>query len=242
MFTTADSTFGHLRRHRGAPSADLPTPDKACPELCAGAQGMDKETCLTDCAVHTDAKVPNEVGGTYEEGLEEFVHDAVYNEQVNNTKTVKAFEKMSGVPAESFQCIPTVKPENIKFEDVDQNGDGAITKVEAYAFGEKMCEPNERVNDLFNMADVNADGKVSKDEFEDRGENQVIEHGIDQVIDKLSPGEDEYAECSLPPFEKFDKDQDGFLHEWELADAFMFELDRRAGFGIGGGEGDEYAE
>lgn len=192
---------------------------------------------MTECAVSTDTRVNNEAGGTLEEGMEEFVHDKVYNEQVAKEKDgtpemAETFEKMSGEDAAQFQCLPTVNPEEVTFADVDLNGDGEITKPEAYAFGEKMCEPNERVNDLFGMADVNADGVISKKEFNGRGENQVIEHGVDETLDKLMPGDDEYAECSLPPFSHFDKDHDGFLHEWELADAFMFELDRRAGFGV----------
>jgi len=216
---------------------------KTCAELCAEDEGMDKETCATECAVHTDNTDPE---WSRDEGLRGFVADKVDNEQTSNQKDgapamAVAHEKISGEEQEQFECVPTVSPtDEPTFKDLDFNGDGEISKPEAYAFGEKMCEPNERVNDIFTMADRNADGFISKDEFNIRGENTSVEQGIDATMDRLTPGDDEYAECNLPPFRHFDEDKNGYIAEWELAKAVEFELNRRtetpgpAGSGMGG--------
>ena len=130
------------------------------------------------------------------------------------------------------ECYPSVNiDKQPAFEDVDANGDGKITKLEAIEWGEKACIPDEMVRQLFHDADGNRDGGIDKAEWGLSGEDTELEKRFDQHADKKTESDDEYHEVELPKFDTFDLNGDGKLEEYEVKDAFMWEM-RMTHFGI----------
>jgi len=52
------------------------------------------------------------------------------------------------------------------FEDIDADGDGAITENEAHTYGVAHGLPIDEVDDIFDYMDINEDKSVSREEFE----------------------------------------------------------------------------
>lgn len=76
-------------------------------------------------------------------------------------------------------------------------------------------------------SDRDRDDSVSSAEFRSNGEDNVAEESIDKMAEPATQGGDEYAEASVPSFDRWDYNQDGYLQRGELFDAFMHEMKRR---------------
>jgi hypothetical protein len=215
-------------RHREDPPADTaglyPDRDanKKCEELCKVDSGMDADArdCLTECAVSTDLQTHH-----LDEGTDYFVKDESYNEK-GGKKMKKLYNEKA--PEEVVSCVPTVdldkKPE---FEDLDTNGDGVIDFEESENFSRKACVPDEMNEQTFSAADFNQDKVIDKKEFEGAGESSKNEEAMDEALEKVSEGDDEYNPVQNPPLEEFDENKDGALDESEAKDMFEHELERR---------------
>merc|ERR1719265_2553967 len=80
---------------------------------------------------------------------------------------------------------------------------------------------------IFSEADLNQDKVIDKTEFKDAGEDTKNEEAMDEALEKVSQGDDEYDSVQNPPLEEFDANKDGALDESEAKDAFEHELERR---------------
>jgi len=158
-------------------------------------------------------------------GFHDFAMDESFNEKdgkgIKKTHNEKA-------PEEAYACGPSVdldkKP---TFEDLDTNGDKVIDFEEALAFSHKACITDEKTEQMFSEADSNQDKVLSKEEWGFAGEETKSEEAMDEALEKVSQGDDEYDSVQNPPLEEFDANKDGALDESEAKDAFEHELERR---------------
>jgi len=213
-----------------APMRESATAYDECWHMCKHASGLGASDCMTDCRAYTD------VAPDKSEALNEFVADQGYN-KAGGDSMEEAFDErhpkhedvdlnyLNGLHGHK-DCQPSFSgtPE---FRDVDLNGDGVITPVEAMKFGEAMCVSSEMVMQIFDMADSNRDKRVDAKEWGEVGEDTKAEQALDHAVDPLSQGDEEYAETKLPQFEEFDENQDGVLDDREMDKVLMFELRRR---------------
>lgn len=201
-----------------------------CAELCKDAKGFSAQSCITECRVHTDVAPRDQAPGTKgddvpsQEALKDFVEDQTVNEQGGETLE-KSFEKMTG--EDIGACNPTFTGEP-HFEDFDRDGDGYVTEGEFESLAGEMCVPDEMAVQMFGAADLNHDKVVDKVEYEQAAEDTKAESALDEAIDPLTDGEDQYSEVKLPGFELFDTDGSGSLDtDEELEQLLMFEFERR---------------
>merc|ERR1719326_931512 len=183
---------------------------KSCEEMCKVDSGMDADArdCLTECATHTDLMTHN-----LDRGLGTFVNDESHNEKA---------------PEEVPACTPTVDLDHIpQFSDLDANGDGVIDFEESEKWGEAACVPDEMSEQVFSEADLNQDKVIDESEFKEAGEDTKSEEAMDEALEKVSEGDDEYNSVQNPPLEEFDENKDGALDESEAKEAFEHEIERR---------------
>merc|ERR1719171_1068232 len=105
---------------------------------------------------------------------------------------------------------------------------------EAEEYGYKMCVPDEMVEQIFTDGDENQDHILSKEEYNNVGEDTVVEEAIDGALTNQTKGDDEFNPVQSPTDENgnkeieiFDKDKDGALDKEEFEDAATFEMERR---------------
>lgn len=200
-----------------APAID---PYQMCDELCAYDTGMDgdKDMCVTECRTHVDA------GGDLQ-SLKDFVTDETYNEK-GGEKMEKHFEEKTG--KEIPDCTPSLELDpNIKFDKVDANGDGTLTREEMDIWGGKACVPNELAHQIFDAADADFDEKVTQDEYNSLGEDTEIENILDDAADQETKGEDQYEPVQMPEFKHVDGNGDGGLDMDEIMKMFKMEIKKR---------------
>jgi len=191
-------------------------------KLDAGMDG-DASDCLTECASATDLTTHH-----LDDGFRYFAHDEAFNEKDGNKIREKHNE---AAPKEVPQCAPMPGYEagtTPTFKQLDVNGDGVINEYEALDFSAKACIPDEMVFQIFAEADSNKDKLIEKSEWkEGAGEETVNEKAMDDALEDVSEGDDEYNPVQNPPFVEFDKNDDGALDKKEQHDMFEHEIDRR---------------
>eukprot|EP00928_Gymnodinium_smaydae_P054127 TRINITY_DN37952_c0_g1_i1.p1 TRINITY_DN37952_c0_g1~~TRINITY_DN37952_c0_g1_i1.p1 ORF type:complete len:612 (+),score=176.28 TRINITY_DN37952_c0_g1_i1:47-1837(+) len=185
----------HQRIARDTPS---------CEELCK-EHSVDKslqQNCIADCRVKTDLTHESEKARTVRRFAKK--HGRALRE---------AYEDVSG--EEFAECHPTEKPNRIevKFEDVDKNGDGHISSAEAVAFARSLCVPKATEQDIFQRSDVDRDGLLNKKEWVRAGEETVVEYEIERFADN--------TEDQVLDFDSMNVNKDDHLEDSELLNAFM---------------------
>lgn len=211
---------------REPPKYPFPEASEACKKLCKVDSGIDADPsdCLTECAVHSDLKTHS-----LEEGLHEFTYDESFNEnQEGGNPMDKTHDE--GAPREVWDCHPWPgygPDHNPEFKDLDTNGDGVIDGSEALDFSTKACIPDEMQMQMFNEMDLNRDKLIDKREFYGAGEDTVSEKAMDDALEGVSQGDDEYNSVQNPPIDEFDKNKDGALDKKEYEDDIMHEVERR---------------
>jgi Ca2+-binding EF-hand superfamily protein len=208
-----------------APGPAIHAPAAAeCVKLCEKDTGMDADTCMTECEVHTDLQTHH-----LDEGLNEFVGDESYNEDSTGGDEMREVHNEAATD-EVPECAPepgydaSTKPE---FSTIDTNGDGVIDPDEAFAFCDKACIPGEMGMQIFTEADLNQDKVISQDEFDAHGEQTVNEVAMDGALEEKFEGDDESNTVDNPPLEEFDDDNSGDLDHDEANDMFQHEIERR---------------
>lgn len=101
----------------------------------------------------------------------------------------------------------------MKFEDVDTNGDGKLSRSELEAHGAKR----------FAEADANNDGKLTKDEFVAKGKERAEKRFEKMLSKKDADGDGALSADEMKPsaeraekmFSRLDKDGDGFISKEE---------------------------
>lgn len=212
------------RREDPPPGKFYPERDSTvrCEELCKKDTGMDADmrNCMTECSVYTDVMTHD-----LDKGFHDFAMDESFNEK--DGKGIKKIHNEKA-PEEAYGCGPSVdldkKP---TFEELDTNGDKVIDFEEALAFSHKACIPDEKTEQMFSEADSNQDKVLSSEEWGTAGEETKSEEAMDEALEKVSQGDDEYDSVQNPPLEEFDANKDGALDESEAKDAFEHELERR---------------
>lgn len=207
--------------------------EEECKKLCMKDKGIDSDVrdCMTECAVYTDLReFPHD--GPTQEGLKDFVLDETHNEdggeEMEGLHDAQAYGTTDAVDCESSVTEPPT------FEDMDMNGDGGVTMEEAEEYGYKMCVPNEMVEQIFNDGDENQDHILSKEEYDNVGEDTAVEEAIDEALTNSTQGDDEFNPVQSPTDENgnkeieiFDENEDGSLDEPEFDKAAEFEMQRR---------------
>lgn len=194
-----------------------------CHELCKYDEGVggNMQQCLTECSTYMDLAPPHR----RQDAAQKFVEDQALNEK-GGLGMKKAYQKLYGQKIEG--CEPSVDiSTSPDFDDIDGDKDGSISREEAVAYGNRMCVPDEMTTQIFVAADRDRDELVSSAEFDSTGEDNLAEEAIDKMADPATQGDDEYAEASVPSFDAWDHDKDGYLQKGELFDAFMHEMKRR---------------
>lgn len=212
------------------------SPEEECKKLCEKDNGLDADArdCMTECAVYTDLREFQHDGPT-QAGLRDFVKDETFNEDGG--------ESMEGAfdgAAESQYAMHNVTDCESQidgppsFDDMDANSDGGVTMDEAIEFGHKMCVPDEMVQQIFHDGDVNQDNVLTKEEYDNVGEDTAVEEAIDEALTNSTHGDDEANIVQSPTDENgnkeieiFDENKDGTLDEPEFDNAAKFELERR---------------
>ena len=98
-----------------------------------------------------------------------------------------------------------------RFDRLDQNGDGEITRAEIEAASSERAgkRANRRADRMFE-ADANGDGAVTREELKAYRENRNPDKNGDGVIDRA-----EFMEKAAERFDRLDKNGDGVLSEDE---------------------------
>lgn len=196
--------------------------EEKCKKLCKVDSGMDADArdCLTECASSTDLMTHD-----LDRGFEYFGKDESYNEKGGEKIKELVNEE---APEEIAECTPTVDLEKVpQFADLDTNGDGVIDYEESAVWSEKACVPDEMSEQVFSEADLNQDKVIDMDEFKAAGEGSKNEEAMDEALEKVSEGDDEYNSVQNPPLEEFDENNDGALDTAEAKEVFEHEVDRR---------------
>lgn len=184
---------------------------------------MGLDSCETDCAVHADVAKSNE------DALGDYVEGESYNKPAGDGS-----EAMEEVYEETYgdgtipDCTPELEGEEPTFEDIDGDGDGSITEDELTAFGARMCVSKEMCIQMFSIADISPmDEKLSPEEYAAAGEESAAEVAMDEGVDNVTEGDQEYHETKDPGFEEFDGNGDDIIDEIEASKAIELELSRR---------------
>lgn len=194
-----------------------------CRELCKYDEGIggNMQQCLTECSTYMDLAPPHRK----QDAAQKFVEDQALNEKGGHGMR-EAYQKLYGEKIEG--CEPSVDlGASPDFDDIDDDKDGSISREEAVAYGNRMCVPDEMTSQIFVAADRDGDDLVSSAEFDSTGEDNLAEEAIDKMADPATQGDDEYAEASVPDFDAWDYNKDGYLQKGEFFDAFMHEMKRR---------------
>jgi hypothetical protein len=181
---------------------------------------MDADTCMTECQVSTDLHTHH-----LDDGLDDFVHDEAHNEK-GGEQMMEAHNEQA--KEEVMTCTPTVDIEKEpEFADLDTNQDDKIDGDEAAAFFKKSCIPDEIGKQIFDNSDLNMDGSLDENEWNEAGEDSTNEQAMDGALEDVSAGDDEYNPVQNAPLEEFDENKDGALDNSEAHEMFEHELERR---------------
>lgn len=221
----------HHRRHREEPftydkaKAAAGEVEKKCAEFCKLDAGMDADisSCLTECRTFCDTQLHH-----LDECIKAFVWDEHYNEK-GGKKMVKAHDEKAPHPNHDCVSDPLVYVAGTApdFDQLDTNGDGVIDGYEAEQFARRACIPDEMIMQIFQEADLNYDKKIEKDEWKSAGEDTVNEKVMDDALEDVSQGDDEYNTVQNPKITEFDYNKDGTLDKDEYHKVFDNELERR---------------
>lgn len=199
--------------------------NKDCEEACKEATGLGASDCITECRVDTDS-APDQ-----DEALAAHASEWTTNEagsEPGGEAMEEQVEDSTGVEVPDCEAQVTEEP---TFDEVDScvsgGGDGVVSKEEMTTYANKMCFDTDYAMQMFGQADLNQDGVIDREEWEKAGEDTELEDEVDEAVDPLFEGDDEYKHVQQPTFEEMDANEDSALDASEVQDAVDLEIDRR---------------